>query len=286
MINCNECLMLDEKVVAKVLPTPEECVQWVVDILTRKSECILPPKISLHFAECNFFNTMPSQIPWIDRMGVKAIIRVIGRKPTVQGDLMLYEMSSGKLLSIMDATLITQWRTGAVAAHSLNIFGKKNGVLAMLGLGATARTTLKSFLAAYPSNRPVQIKLLRYKDQAERFIEEFDKERLDFKIIDSIPDLIRDSDSIVSCVTAFDGPIADDSLFKSGCTVIPVHTRGFQNCDLFFDKVFADDRGTVCHFGNFDKFRYFGEVASVLSGGGTDLISRTNSCLQYWIKLA
>ena len=28
-------------------------------------------------------------------------------------------------------------------------------------------------------------------------------------------------------------------------TVIPVHTRGFQNCDLFFDKVFADDTDHV-----------------------------------------
>ena len=47
---------------------------------------------------------------------------------------------------------------------------------------------------------------------------------------------------------------------------MPVHTRGFQNCDLFFDKIYGDDRGHVCGFGNFSKFREFDEFSNVLLG--------------------
>ena len=46
----------------------------------------------------------------------------------------------------------------------------------------------------------------------------------------------------------------------------PIHTLGFTNCDLFFDKVFADDTGHVHHFKNFDKFKNFAEVCDVVNG--------------------
>ena len=48
--------------------------------------------------------------------------------------------------------------------------------------------------------------------------------------------------------------------------MVPVHTRGFQNCDLFFDKVFADDTGHVKEFKYFDKFRHYDEFSHVLLG--------------------
>lgn len=256
--------IIDGAEIEKFLPEPAECVQFVQRVLEIKHECVLPPKVSLHFSEHNFFNTMPCMMPKIDRMAVKAVSRVVGRHPSVQGDMLVYEMSSGRLLAVLDATVITEWRTGAVAAHSLNLFGRPQGILSMIGLGATARTTLKCFLSAYPNNRPRRIKLLRYKDQAERFATEFEGFGVCFEIVETIESLIRNADTIVSCVTAFDCPVAKDDWFQTGCLVIPVHTRGFQNCDLFFDKVFADDRGHVCHFSNFSKFQFFAEVADVV----------------------
>ena len=48
--------------------------------------------------------------------------------------------------------------------------------------------------------------------------------------------------------------------------MIPVHTRGFQNCDLLFDKVYADDTAHVCGFKYFDQFKRFGEIQDVISG--------------------
>jgi ornithine cyclodeaminase/alanine dehydrogenase-like protein (mu-crystallin family) len=77
-------------------------------------------------------------------------------------------------------------------------------------------------------------------------------------------ELINNSDVIVSAITVAKNILGEDSWYKKGVTVIPIHTRGFQNCDLFFDKVFADDRDHVSDFMNFDKFKSFNEIEDVL----------------------
>ena len=80
-------------------------------------------------------------------------------------------------------------------------------------------------------------------------------------------ELVSDADVIVSCITDADGLLVDNvDLFKPGVLVVPVHTRGFQNCDTIFDKVFADDEGHVKGFKFFNEFRKFGELGKVLSG--------------------
>ena len=57
---------------------------------------------------------------------------------------------------------------------------------------------------------------------------------------------------------------SDLEWFDEGVLVVPIHTRGFQNCDLFFDKIFADDTAHVMNFKNFEKFKAFDEFANVL----------------------
>lgn len=59
---------------------------------------------------------------------------------------------------------------------------------------------------------------------------------------------------------------AGDEWFKEGVTVIPICTMGFQNCDLFFDKVFTDEIEQIRGFKYFDKFRPLANVTDVLLG--------------------
>ena len=68
--------------------------------------------------------------------------------------------------------------------------------------------------------------------------------------------------------------------------MVPIHTRGFQNCDLFFDKVFADDYGHVKHFQYFDRFRSFGEVSGVVTNKITGRDNNTQRILVYNIGIA
>lgn len=165
----------------------------------------------------------------------------------------------------MDGNWITAMRTGAVAAHSV-IHLAKNGwnTVSMIGLGNVARASLIVLTAM--DDKPITVKLLRYKDQAEQFAERFkDYSNVTSQIVDTVEECIRGSEVIISCATYFENDIASDDWFEEGALVVPVHTRGFTNCDLFFDKVFADDTGHVDHFKNFAKFRYYAEVSDVVN---------------------
>ena len=84
-------------------------------------------------------------------------------------------------------------------------------------------------------------------------------------MVDTPREIVKGSDVVISAVTYVDGDFCADEDFDEGVLVVPIHTRGFTNCDLFFDKVFADDEGHVCHFGNFKKFRSFAEVSDVIN---------------------
>ena len=77
----------------------------------------------------------------------------------------------------------------------------------------------------------------------------------------------------------------NDTLYKEGILLVPIHTRGFQNCDLFFDHVFADDRGHVCNFKYFNQFRLFNELSEVLLGNIPARQSDAERILSYNIGL-
>lgn len=67
--------------------------------------------------------------------------------------------------------------------------------------------------------------------------------------------------------------------------VIPVHTRGFQNCDLFFDKVYADDTAHVSGFKYFSHFKQFAEIQEVIEGVKPGRESDKERILSYNIGL-
>lgn len=248
--------------------TPAECVEWVRESFCMKYDAQLPTKISLHPQGGDFFNTMPCLLPpEHDRFGVKIVSRIAGHKPALHSDLLLYKASTGELLSFMEADWITQMRTGAVAALAIRTLQKTDAqTYAFVGLGSTAEATMMCLLATMKQEQ-INVKLMRYKDHAEHFIEKFADARVHYIIVDTHEELVADSDVIISAVTEMPELFCpNDSLYKKGVLVVPIHTRGFQNCDLFFDHVFADDRGHVCGFKYFDRFRRFNELSEVLLG--------------------
>lgn len=133
-------------------------------------------------------------------------------------------------------------RTGSAASHSIKLFVVEDfSVLGFIGLGNTARSALLVLLYLYP-DRQLPVKLKTYKDQHELFAEQFESyPNVIFQYCASYEKVVRDSDVIVSAATVFDTEICSDDCFKESVLVVPIHTRGFTNCDLFFDKVFADD---------------------------------------------
>lgn len=236
---------------------------------------------------------MPSLLPEIERFGVKIISRYTITSqccrygPSLSGDIMLYDSATGKLLSIMDGTWITVMRTGAVAALSIDLLSKQDTKsYSFIGLGNTARSVLLCLNAAL-HYEPVCIKILAYKNQHETFMQRFaDYTNITFQVYDSVSRLIQSSDVIISCVTTAKEDFAWDADYPEGALVVPVHTMGFQNCDLFFDKIFCDDIG---HIQNFKYFRFFkncNEVSDILTGKNPGRESENERILVYNIGIS
>lgn len=268
--------------------SPEQCVEWVRDAFILKSECQLPAKMSVHPSGNDFFTTMPCLLPAsYGRFGVKVVSRIVGRQPALKSDMMLFDSTSGELLSLVDCDWITAMRTGAVAALAIKTLRSSNARdYAFIGLGSTARATLRCLLATCGCEQ-LNIRLFRYEDQAERIVAEFgDVPNARFTIVDTAEDLVRGADVVVSCITDASGLIVEDeSLFKPGVLVVPVHTRGFQNCDTTFDKVYADDTDHVKGFKYFSEFKEFHQLEEVLKGVTPGRESDDERILSYNIGL-
>ena len=246
-----------------------KCVDWVREAFVMKSECQLPAKISVHPTGNDFFTTMPCLLPKeYGRFGAKVVSRIVGRVPALKSDMMLFDSNNGELLALVDCDWITAMRTGAVAALAIKTF--RNSVAkeyAFIGLGSTARATLTCLLESCKDEQ-LNIRLFKYKDQAEKIANEYKHyPNATFSIVDNTSDLVCGADVVVSCITDASGLLVEDeSLFKPGVLVVPVHTRGFQNCDTTFDKVYADDTDHVKGFKYFSQFREFHQIEEVLKG--------------------
>ena len=250
---------------------PKECIEWVKQGFLMKDEAQMPAKLSVHPQGEDFMTSMPCLLPKHNGkkyFGLKLVSRIEGQIPTLKSDITLYDAETGQLLAVMDGDWITAMRTGAVAALAARTFQRKNvDTYSMIGLGNIARAVALCLIADN-EDRHITIRLMRYKDQAEQFIERFKAyDNVSFEIIDDAKTFISEADVVISCVTvATELLFPDDTLYRKGVTVIPVHVRGFQNCDLFFDKVFGDDTGQIEKFKYFSRFHEYDEIHHVLQG--------------------
>ena len=280
--------IISQQQIRQLAISPAQCVEWVRESFALKEQAQLPAKISLHPQGNDFFNTMPCLLPAPHhRFGVKVVHRIKGATPTLGGDILLYDSLTGELLAMLDADWITTMRTGAVATLAIQTLRKDDTrIYGLIGLGNTGRATMLCLLDAEPEVMH-HVVLMRYKDQAERFIERFkDYANVTFSVCDDIKEMVTQADVIVSCITEAQGLLCEeDSLYKEGCLVVPVHTRGFQNCDLFFDKVYADDTAHVCGFRYFSQFRQFAELQDVIAGKRPGRESDRERILSYNIGL-
>ena len=250
---------------------PATCVEWVKEAFLMKDDIQMPAKLSVHPQGEDFITSMPCLLPESQGrkyFGIKMVSRIDGQVPTLQSNIFLYDAKSGHLLAVVDGDWITAMRTGAVAALAAKTLQRKgNSTYSIMGLGNIGHA-VGLCLAADNRDRQITFRLLRYKDQAERFVERLkDFDNVNFEIVNDKRIFAAEADVLISAVTvATELLFPDNSLFREGVTVIPVHVRGFQNCDLFFDKVFGDDTGQVSGFKYFNQFRQYDEFHHVLQG--------------------
>ncbi|MBQ4568556.1 MAG: ornithine cyclodeaminase [Ruminococcus sp.] len=267
--------------------SPLEAYDWSEYVIKNKSQAILPPKISIKPPEMEgvFCNVMPCYLGEFG--GVKMVTRYPDRAPALDSQLMLLDTATGVTKALIDANFITALRTGAVCVHSLLEFANPDfSLIGMMGLGNVARATMMILLSKV-TDRKLIVKLLKYADEHQLFAQRFSSyDNVEFVFCDTPEELVADSDVVISAVTYAGQNVCEDKYFKPGVVVIPVHTLGFTNCDLFFDKVFADDYGHVKHFRYFDKFKSFAEVSDVVTGKAVGRETPEERILVYNIGIA
>lgn len=266
--------------------SPCKWYEWAEHVLANKHNYIMPPKTSLHF-ESSYFNTMPSILPPDDVMGTKVVNRYIGRVPSLESQLLLYRYSTGENIALMDASLITAMRTGAVTVHAMEMFANPDFYeVGIMGFGNIGIACM-DILTAHYAGKNMKIKLLKYKDHAEKIQNRYRSfNNIDFETVDNTEDIICGSDVVISAITYTDKLLGEDSWFKKGCLVIPVHLRGFQNCDVFFDKVYGDDYGQVKGFEYFDRFKCFAETSEVIRKEKAGRENRDERILSYNVGMS
>ena len=278
--------IISQEDILSIVVSPTECIRWVEEGFRIKDEVQMPAKQNVHPQGVDFMTTMPCLLPEQNgarRFGIKVVNRIEGQVPALSSIIYLYDALTGHLLAIMDGDWITAMRTGAVAALATRLFQKEGtDTYSLMGLGNIARAVVLCLIADN-QDRHITIRLLRYKDQAEKLIDRFkDAENVTFQIIDDKEAFISEADVVFSCVTvATELLFPDDALFPKGITVIPVHTRGFQNCDLFFDKVFGDDTDQIRTFKYFSRFRQYDEIRQVLLDQNPGRTSEEERILSY-----
>lgn len=284
--------IIDHPTIMSLKIEPETCLEWVDTVLREKNDeqagYVLPGKVTMKMSgSARQHSMMPCALTKYRIMGAKESNRFPGRVPTIDSHIILSDMDSGDLIALLDGNFITTMRTAAIAVHSAVLFGKKSfSTIGMIGLGVTAAAIMNVLNCALCGQK-MTVYLYKYKNQAEEFIEKFrEYKNVEFVICETYSEVIGNSAVVFSCVTATDKNFCDDAeFFQPGCTVIPVHTMGFQNCDLTFDKVYGDDTGLVSHFRYFDRFKSFGEVADVVTGKVKGRENDTERILVYNIGL-
>lgn len=255
---------------------PYEWYQWVDYASRNKEKFQCPPKPRLSQEGGDYFNAMPAlfeedNIAILKMIGRHSVKRNESERSSMLGDMLLYEADTGILKGLMDAEYITTLRTGVVGAHSGLLYAKDNfDTVGLIGLGNIMTVCFKTFvrmLDVRKVNRLITVKLYKHHEQELRFIKTFPNlKNIRFVTCDSYEEVISESDLIFSAVTIATDNFAGDSCYKEGVTVVPIHMRGFQNCDLFFDKVFTDEVEQIRGFKYFDKFKTLNTVTDTLNG--------------------
>lgn len=256
--------------ISKLNISPQDYYKWVDEVLNHFDEYILPVKTRIPLRTEDYFNVMPCVLPSLGYMGLKVVTRSEMRRtngdPNIDGDILLYDYNSCNLKALMDGGLITTIRTAAIAVHTMLHTADKYDTIAMVGLGNIG-TYIGEFLFELIKNKPVKVKLYRYKNHAERFEEKFRRyENITFEICESYDSLMKDSNVVFSSVTFMEQDFCDSTIYKKGCTVIPVHMRGFKECDKTFDHIITSDLESIKKFQNYNYMKKLSLLNDVLNG--------------------
>ncbi len=125
----------------------------------------------------------------------------------------LSDVDTGAPLAYMSANLLSAYRTGAIPGVGARHLARKDAKsIGLLGPGVMGKTTVSAFIAARPSIDRIKIKGRGQKnlDNFLSWLEETHPQIKHVEVVETIEDVVRDSDLISFCNS---GPTGDPSLY-------------------------------------------------------------------------
>ena len=102
-------------------------------------------------------DTLLSRAAWIDGLGVavKSVTVMAGNAarglPTVQGAMLLFEDTTGRVEAVIDSALVTKWKTAGDSILGARLLARPDSrQLLILGAGAVAASLVEAYSAAFP----------------------------------------------------------------------------------------------------------------------------------------
>ena len=129
----------------------KSCIELMRSTLAGLAEGLFlqPPRSIMRLPRGDLFGFMPVCLGAEDYFGAKVVTAFhanLGTAyPSHMGYVMLFEPDHGSLVAMVDATSITQIRTGAVSAVATDLLARPRAAsLALIGAGAQARSHLEA----------------------------------------------------------------------------------------------------------------------------------------------
>lgn len=169
--------------------------------------------------------------------------------PRATGFFVLNDSWKGIPLAIMDCTLLSAMRTGAVTGVGAKYMARPDSEsVAMIGAGVQARTQLEALKVALPGLTEARVFDIN-RETAEAYSAEMGKLlSMDVRAVDSAELAVRDADVVVT-VTVADEPIVKDAWMKPGSFFSAVGSYQEEEYAVVSnsDKVVVDGLGHVLH---------------------------------------
>jgi len=218
----------------------------------------MPSKIYIFYPKGDL-RTMPS---YLENLNISAV-KVVNvhpdnplkyNLPTVMATIILIDPENGFPLSIMDGTLITDFRTGAAGGIAAKYLARRESkILALVGAGRQAKTQLQALLCIYKKFEEVRV-YSRTKERLEKFIKEVGTFYQDsIKGFDNLEKVVKGADIVVT-TTPSKEPIVMNNWVNEGVhfNCIGADAPGKEELDpniLKRAKIVVDDWEQACHSG-------------------------------------
>lgn len=180
-------------------------------------DAVLPLRSLMRLPDgAGILGLMPGYLGAPQAFGLKVVSVMPGNHGTAydshQGVVMLFGVTHGEPLAILDATAITAIRTAAVSAAATQALARADaGDLALLGSGTQARTHLAA-MAAVRTLRRVRV-WSRTRANAERFArEQSARHGIAIEVSASAEDAVRGADLVCTTTSAREPVLAGDWL--------------------------------------------------------------------------